>query len=178
MGKEGTNTMKIMVTSFVLVLLAIAFLTSIVTQTATITERTAVASEAHALDVNGFPEINETTNYTVTNAPSGWKTEDCLLTNFVVANASGSALTLTTDYTVDLATGKYLLVNTTATKTTFGLYGPDNNTYASYDYCGDDYVSQSWARNVLNVNVGMFAVAILTIVILLVYVLLGKEGQD
>jgi len=169
------NTLKVIVTSTVLVILAVAFLTAIATQTNINTQRTSISGEEQAMILTGYPLINETAVYTVTNAPTGWKIADCPLTNFVVANKSGDALTLTTDYTVDLSEGTYSLVNNDDTNTTYALYGANNKTYVSYDYCDDNYVSQSWARTVLTTNVGLYALAILAIVILLVYSLMGRE---
>jgi len=40
----------------------------------------------------------ENADYTITNAPTGWKVLDCPITNFVLANASGSTLVEDTDF--------------------------------------------------------------------------------
>lgn len=116
------------------------------------TIKTPVSKEAHALKNPAVTGINTTAVYTVTN--SNTYGGDCPLTSFSITNQSGSALTLTDDYTVDLNAGTYQLKNTTAT---LGLVGAYNNSYASYSYCGTGYVNSTWGNSILNMVGGFMA---------------------
>ena len=167
------------VSTFILVLLAIAFLTSISEQTSLSTEKTKVADESYNLTGEGCyagGQVNESDsdcNLTVTNAPTGWKAVDCALTSVVVTNTTGTTLTSGTDYNVYASTGVVQMLNTTDTD----VESLGNNVLIDYSYCGDSYVNSSWGRSILGVNVGLFAVAILIAVVLLVYVLFDKKKE-
>lgn len=162
------ETVSKLIGGFVAIILGLVFLSQIAISEPATTTLTSVTSESHALALGGYPAINTTAEYTVTNAPTGWKVQDCPLTSFVVANASGSPLTLTDDYTVDLDEGTYQLLNTENTNTTLGLY-PTNNTYVSYKYCGDNYLNSSWGRTSLDLIPGLFALALFIIGVALFY---------
>ena len=176
---EKNNTMKIMISTAVLLILAVVFITSIADQTSVNTQRIFVSNESHNLDscltlaADGGWNVSSTCTITPTYAPTGWKQEDCQLESIVVYNGTGTAVTLTTDYTVTATTGVIQLIDTPAL---INLTG--NNTYIDYDYCGDNYVASSWGRDVLNINVGLYAVAILIAAALVVYLLFGKKDDD
>lgn len=124
------------------------------------TTKNLVQAEQIALDLKGYPHINTTKVYTVTNAPDDWKVADCPLTNFAIKNASGTAITLTTDYTVTLSAGTFKLLDTTATNTTNNFYGDNNKTYVDYEYCADDYMNSSWGRSIMNLIAGFLALVL------------------
>jgi len=177
---EKNNTIKIIVSTAVLLILAAVFITSIADQTAVNTERTHIYNESHSVAGCLIPSVSSGWNISstgcqinLTYAPTGWKQEDCQLTNIVVYNGTGTALTLTTDYTPSASTGTVTLLDTTST-----LNLTANTTYVDYDYCNDNYVSSSWGRSVLGVNVGLYAVAILIAAALVVYLLFGKKEFD
>ena len=175
-GNAGATSNKLIL-GFVMLIIGVILVGVIAQQTNLRTDKLSVGNESHALDEDGFPLINGTTAYTITNAPTGWKSTDCPLTNFIVTNQSGQALTLTTDYTVTLSTGEYLLVNNDNTNTTYGLYGDlENSTYVSYTYCADDYLNQSWGRSVLDLVSGFFAIALLLGAIALFYSVAKDTG--
>jgi len=178
---EKDNTLKTYITTFIVVILALAFLVSIATQTNTATTKTNVVDESYNLSgigcyqggqVNGTADPN--CNITVTYAPTGWRSEDCPLTSVVLTNTTGTALTVTTDYVVFTSTGVIQLKNTTSTNVT----NMGNNVLIDYSYCGDGYVNSSWGRTLLGTNVGMYALAILIVVIAAVVYLLGKKRDD
>jgi len=168
------------VTTFVLLLLAIAFLSSISDQTNDVISKALISDETTDISANGCltadGQVNESSalcNITVTNYPTSWKIEDCPLTGVVVGNDT-TALTLDTDYYLFASSGVVQLLNTTATENaTIG-----NSVLVDYAYCGDNYVNESWARTILGTNVGIYAIAILAIVILALYLLLGKRDDD
>ncbi len=173
---EKTNTMQLLIGSFVVLVLAIAFLTSIADQTNNVTTKTNVADETYNLSTSCYVggEVNESNsacNITVTNYPTSWRVEDCPLTSVVVSNATGTALTLDTDYSLFTSSGVVQMLNTTTTNST----GLGNNALVDYTYCGDNYMNSSWGRNILGVNVGVFALAILLIIIGAAYFLLNRK---
>lgn len=176
---EKNNTMKILISTAVLLILAAVFISSIADQTAVNTQRTNVLNESHnladcvTLSASGGWNVSSSCTITPTYAPTGWKQEDCQLESIVVYNGTGTAVTLTTDYTVTATTGVIQLIDTSALVNLTG-----NNTYIDYDYCADNYVSSSWGRSVLGVNVGLYAVAILIAAALVVYLLFGKKEFD
>jgi hypothetical protein len=87
-------------------------------------------------------------------------------------NSSGASFTVTTDYVLTASTGTYKLVNSATALAT--LPTANNNTYATYNYCSDDYLNSSWGRTVLNLVAGFFAIAILLTSIALFY----SVGKD
>jgi len=177
---EKDNTMKVLITTFVLLLLAIAFLSSIATQTTDVTQKTDVADETTDVSASGCltadGQVNESSslcNLTVTNYPTTWKIEDCPLTSVVVSNDT-TALTVDTDYVVYASSGVIQLLNTTETEN--GTIG--NSVLVDYTYCADNYVNTSWGRTILGTNVGIYALAILLVVIAGIFVLLKRKDND
>lgn len=178
---EKQNSLKVMIAAFVMIIIAVAFLTSIADQTSNVTDKTLVLLESNdatsCFVSNGtIDEVNEgdaACVLTVTNAPTSWKVEDCPLTGVVVTNGTAvDVWTLDTDYTLSASAGTITLLNTT---TTAHLNGESNGTSTNYLYCGDSYMNSSWGRNILGVNVGIFALAILIIAIGAAYVLLNRK---
>lgn len=172
--KEKDKTLATIISVSVLIILSVAFLTSLVTQTSVNTEKTVVSDEAIALEDTGNSTINTTAVYTVTNYPTSWKIEDCPLTLVYIKNQSGTALTETTDYVFNYSYGTFTLKDTEAAE---GLVGVFNNSYVTYSYCGDGYVSQSWGRTVLNTTLGLLAIAILAVGVYFVYSLYKTEEE-
>lgn len=189
---EKSNSLKLFITAFVVVILALAFIVSIADQTRTVTERTqttqtfAGAGCFTPVNLTGtdfvtlHTQVNGPTdadcNLTVTNVPTGWKLEtasDCLLVA-TVSNGTSTALTLDTDYYFNTATGKVTLLNTSTNTRVL----TNNNTLVSYTYCSDDYLNTSWGRTILNTNVGFLAIAVLAVVLWLVYVLLERKKNE
>jgi len=157
--------------AFVTLILGVALLSQISIITNSATDLSTTSNEAITMIKQGL-DVNNTIAYTLTNAPTGWKASDCPLTSFSLRNASGgTAWTLTTDYTVTLATGIVYLKNTTTTQLT-----ATNLTYASYNYCGDDYLNLSWGRTLINLVSGFFAIALLLVSVALFYSVAKESG--
>lgn len=180
---EKNNTIKIMISTAVLLLLATVFIISIADQTSVNTEKTVVTDETYNLTTIGcyeagqvnYSNYDEDCNITLTYAPTSWKQEDCPLTNVVVKNDTGTlTLTLDTDYYVVASTGTISMLNTTSTN----VSSMGDDVLITYEYCGDNYVSASWGRSVLGINVGLYAIAILIAAVLVVYSLFGKKEDD
>jgi hypothetical protein len=128
-------------------------------------QRSSTTDTLNLVQVAGAINESDTYNYTVSKVPSGWRADGgCALTNFAINNATaGNPLVITTDYTVNLETGKFALINNAdvnLTDNTYGLF-PENKTYVSYSYCGDEYISLGWARILLGLIIGLFALSII-----------------
>jgi hypothetical protein len=175
--QDTTKWIGIILTGFLVALVGSIIIAQTAGEVIKVTERTSVSAEAHAMNVAAHPNINDTTEYTLTNAPAGWKAGgECPIANFVLTNGT-DALTITTDYTVDLDTGIFKLVEN-ANMNASGSYNflqTVNSTYASYGYCGDSYQS-GWGGTVLNMVPGFFALGILMGVAFLIIWILRKEG--
>lgn len=172
---EKTSSMKVMITAFVVLILAIAFLTSIADQTSTVTSKENIADETTNLATSCYAsglvnESNSDCNITVTNYPTSWRIEDCPLDDVVVSNATGTLLTLDTDYHLFASSGIVQMLNTAETNST-NL----GNVLVDYSYCGDSYMNSSWGRTILGTNVGIYALAVLIIIIAAAYLLLNRK---
>ena len=177
---EKDKSTQVFITTFVVALLALAFIGSIATQTNVATTKLTTTDEAYNLTGIGCysaGQVNESKTQCaikVTNAPTSWEQEDCPLTSVVVTNTTGTALTLDTDYTLSASTGVVTMKNTTSTN----LTKMGNNVLIDYTYCGSGYLNSSWGRSILGVNVGLYAIAILIVVVAAVYILLKRKEDD
>ena len=169
-----------LILAFATLIIAVSLITTIATQSLAVTDYKKVSNESHNLDdcvvltAGGGWEINESDpdcNITVTHYPTGWKTSDCPITNVIVNNGTGSALTPSTDYNLYASNGIIQMLDTTATENLTG-----NNTYIYYSYCGDDYLNLSWGRTLLNLVAGFFAIGILLVSIGLFYSIAKENG--
>lgn len=171
---------KWFVSGFVVLILAIAFIASLATQTSTVTDKTVVSGESYNLSTSCYASgqvntSNSACNYTVTNYPTGWQVDECPLTNVVVTNNTGTVLTLDTDYHLFTSSGVVQFLNTTSTNSTkLGSVAK-----VDYKYCGPGYLNSSWGRSVLSTNVGLYALAILIFIVGVVYLILElKKGRE
>lgn len=175
-----------LILAFVFLIVGAALITAVATSTNDRTEKTRVAFELHDIstglvNTTMWWEINEAAagaNITVTNVPSGWKIEDCPITNVAIYNSSTgtyTALTSGTDYNLFASTGLIQLLNTSTT-VSFSATTADNNSYVSYWYCPDDYLNSTWGRTVLKTVPGFFALALLGIALWLFYSVFRNIG--
>jgi len=181
MVKENTPLVGIMISVFIAILLGVVMLSISAGQVNDITGKVDSVDGAQALTMLANTSANPATTYTVTNAPTGWKAQSsadggCALTNFVLTNSTGTALTVTTDYLVDLQYGTYTLKDTAATNGT-GYFQSANTTLATYTYCPDGYQT-GFGGTTLNLVPGFFALAILVAGAFTIFYILRKEGID
>jgi len=173
MTNSSTNKL---IAAFVLLILGIVFISQVAVIGSGVTTRIGIAGETQALTTN-TSDLNtsgmEASSYQITKSPTGWKSDDCPITNFVIKNSSGSALVEDTDYDIAAANGTWRLIRTDLTKTT--LY-PANVSYAYYEYCGDDYMNLTWGRIGINLVPGFFAIAMLLISVGLFYSIAKENG--
>ena len=104
-------------------------------------------------------------NPTTTGA---WAAANCPLESITVTNASGTALTVTTDYTLDTTTGVLNIKNTTATVNAFAT---NNNSLIDYTYCAAGYGTSAGARSAAGL------IGLLAMLGLLGFVIWGALGR-
>jgi len=173
------GTTNKLILAFVTLILGVVLVGVIATQGLLVTDKIGVAAESHVIasgiDVGRNKSIiNSSIVYTLTNAPTGWKVNDCPITAFVITNSSGDELTITTDYLLTASAGTFTFVDNDALNNTIGW---DNVTLATYDYCGDDYMNLGWGRTGINLVSGFFALSILLISIGLFYSVAKDTGM-
>jgi len=154
----GGNTGKV-ISAFFLLILGIALLTTVSseantrTSTATTSENVDYTLAFDGEDINTSYVLGPLTTLGDTNA-------DCPLTSVALANSSGTAYTVTTDYVFDANVGTFTLKNTEAVNLT-----ADNITAVTYTYCPTGYMALSWGRTGINIVPGFFALALMAIAI-------------
>jgi len=158
------STIQKLLLAFITLIIGLVLVGSIAVSSNGLTTMTSVTDEEGTMTAAGGPpqwdgtSINESYEYTITNAPTSWKVLDCPITNFAITNSSGTAWTVTTDYVFTASTGTYTLVDTDVTNQTSQT---DNQTLVSYSYCGDDFLNSTWQRSIMNLIPGFFALALL-----------------
>jgi len=172
---ENSSASKL-IAAFVLLIIGIVLIAQVADLGSDVTTKAGIASESQELITNGT-DLNTTgmiaSTYQIAQSPDGWKIEDCPITNFVIKNSSGSALTEDTDYAITASNGTWYLLRTVETKAT--LY-PDNTSYATYNYCGDDYMNLSWGRTGIDLVPGFIAIALLLASVALFYNIAKENG--
>lgn len=175
------KTITILVTGFVGLLLTVALLTTIADQTNTTTSLTTVTDTFNLKDARTGLKVNNTYPFTLTHFDS-WRGEvsGCNPTSLVLAskllvkNQSGGVLTEgdcnTGGYSVTDGTNEIYFCNNANVNVS-----ASNTTTVTYQYCADGYLTSDWGRTMLNLSSGLFAVAILVLVVALVYLLYKKQ---
>jgi len=135
----ANKTFQIILISFIIVVMAVAFLTSIADSVSLQTSGVAVTNES--LDISSArspsPTINESVTFTITNYPGATGVGNETITGFVIYNntAGTGAATVTTDYTFNTSTGVITLVNSDYWNAT-----DTNATSVDYTYYHSDYI--------------------------------------
>ena len=163
-----------LILAFVTLIVGVVIIGTISTSVLGVSSGTQVVNETQAIGIAidaGTVETNVAFN--VTNAPTGWKVDDCPLTGIAIKNATNAALTRDTHYTFYPENGSWTLKGTTVNTSKFWA---NNNSYVSYTYCGDDYMNLSWGRSVLSVTVGLFAIGLLITSVGLFYSIARDSG--
>jgi len=108
---------------------------------------------------------------------SAWKTLDttCAISAIRLYNQTGDLMTLTTDYTWT-TDGNGNIGNLTLENIPDLNSSASNITTITYDYCPNDYITESWQRTVLNMVPGFFALGILIGAAFVILHILKKEG--
>jgi uncharacterized membrane protein len=189
---EKNDKLKLLITAFIVLVLAVAFIASISDQTNTVIQKTQVSQESidNVVSLNrlanntigigdGFSVTAANASLVANNRLGTWKADqtDCELSETFVGNSTGAAgapagtFTETTDYRFS-TDGRLVILNTPETQAS------GNTTLVSYSYCGDGYVNSSWGRTLLGTNVGFYALAILIAILALVLIIFNKNKND
>jgi hypothetical protein len=172
------STVQKLLLAFVTLTVGLVLIGQIASTGNTVTSKT---SSSESIDISSARlaggAINTSTRFypaVATQATSGWRadTSGCGADTVIVGsytNASGSALTPTTDYVTNSA-GYFTLVNSTT------VFYSTNTTVAVLSYCPDGYLSQSWQRSILNLVPGFFAIALLVFAVGMFYSLAKDAG--
>jgi hypothetical protein len=170
MIKENTGMLGKVILAAVLMIFGSVIIGVIADSTYPTTIKTSVASEVHNVlptyaAGRNVTHINPTIVYSLTNKANTYG-GNCPITNFALKNSSGVAFTDTDDYVVDTSKGTYTLVSSATAVATLPL--ANNNTYASYEYCGTGYVS-GWGGNILNMVAGFMALMLFGAAVAVMY---------
>ena len=161
------NSIAKLILGFLVLIVGIALIGSVAQGGILVTEKTGVSAEALdiALDRNVIDDcpmgINGTYEFTITNAPTGWKVASCPISDFVLYNQTRAAAAVTTDY--------IFFTNNGAEETS-------NSTLLSYTYCQDTYLNIAWGRTIVNLVSGFFALALLGVSVGLFYSVAKDTG--
>lgn len=171
---ELNNVSKIIV-GFLMVIVGVSLIGTVANNSALVTDKAIIVNETVDISsarISGTQSINITaSNFTITNAPTGWKTTDCPITSVTYGNATAQ-FTSATDYNLYTTSGILQVLNTSTT----GEDSITNTTYVSYTYCRDDYLNIAWGRSIIGLVTGFFALAILGIGIALLYSVFRESG--
>jgi hypothetical protein len=184
------KNVALLVGAFVALLIGVVLIGTIASSTNAVTKKTIASAETANLYSNGcwhlssgVEQVNGTTdadcNITVTNAPTGWRTESaegCGIGSVVVTNSSGNTFTLNTDYLVFPYSGIIQMLNTSRTSSGASGLGALNTTIVYYNYCRTDYVNSGFGRSATDLIAGFFALSLLVISVGLFYQVLKNEG--
>lgn len=170
------STQKL-VMAFVTLIIGVALIGVVASVNSDVTDRDVTLNET--FDITGYrlpanyTMVNESHTANLANAYSStdWQWNDCAVEVTLLAFPNGSALTVTTDYTVT-SNGVVSLVNSS-------LFIEDaaapNTTIATYYYCQDEYMT-GWSSSILNLVPGFFAIALLMVSLALFYSIAKDAG--
>lgn len=164
-GGERHDFKKIMeavsklIYAFLTLIVGIVLLTTTAGQGNLITSKTVITNETQAIDAaisGGTTDVSYPFN--VTNFPTGWKTDECPLTDIAIVNATNVALVRDTHYTFYPANGSWTLKGAS---TNTSKFWENNNSYVTYTYCGNDYLNSGFGRTAISTSFGLFAIALM-----------------
>lgn len=172
---EGKNA-GLLIAAFVMIVIGASLIAIIAQQEQGVTKLKSASLES--VDITSlryaYNQMNATKNINVAkyyNTSYPWKNQDsdCNMEVSRFGNAT-TAFTKTTDYVLGTS-GTLTVLNTTVT-----VESVPNATTITYTYCGDDYMSESWSRTILDLVPGFFALAIMGVGVALFFGVLKKEG--
>jgi hypothetical protein len=171
----GSSVVFKLIFAAVAVILGVALLTgAVVPQVLQSTSLTAAPLEtwnySTGINPNGTLTNVPSSNYTVTNAPTAvWQNNGQCPVVFNIVSASNATnnytFTLNTDYKAFPNLGVLQIINTTKVNST----GTGNTANVSYNYCGPNYINNSFGQTTLNLVPGFFALALLGVGLWLFY---------
>jgi hypothetical protein len=191
MAEKVNNVLPLLITTFVVLLIGLVVVQIVAENVLDRTTKDLYTQNIDftaARDAGDAAVIVETTKFMSPNwtgsgfySTSGrWKLDssECLLgsaNGFAMKNSSGFVLTSGDDYVVvdETATtrGYFTLKNTDNINGT-----RPNSTTLVYSGCQSGYITTGWARTMLNLVPGFFAIAIFAAGLLIVFFILREQG--
>ena len=176
--KESNNTLLILITAAIGILIMVALIASLATQTNGNTGLTLVTNETVSIASarNSSGQLNTSKVFYPANYVNSWQSNgdvpECQIgvTGFSLINSSGSTMVNGTNYALS-PDGSFTLLSVAPLNGTT----TSNTTYITYDYCGSGYVSSSWGRTLLGVTIGILAIGVLIVALLVTLKLLNKS---
>jgi hypothetical protein len=155
---ESNNPLMILFYALILVLVALALITSVANTKSQQTNLQTIDNKSISVVSSYANETyaSSTTNYTI-YSQSDWKISECPLTSVGISNGAGTLLVEDTDYTLYENEGVYSLINATKTMPKTSL----NKTYVNATYCADGYLTNSGDRNLANLWVTMMVIVLI-----------------
>ena len=148
-------------------IIAISFLSEIGNNVEEQTGQSNVANESGILPRNDSTgTVNSTAVLTVSIFPGSTTASNLSLISFTLGNSSGDLAALTTDYTIDLASGQYSLINSSFWLT---QNQSDNNTLITYAYRDQDYIQDASSRSIIRLILIFGSIAIFIFVIVIIF---------
>ena len=177
------NSITKLIIGFLVLIVGLALIGSIADGSNAVTEKTGVGGEEITViraNEGACPMgINLSHGYALTNSPTGWKSIDCPISDFIVINQAGASATVTTDYVLYTDNGTLFLKNTTAfmdANCSADALGASNTSTLFYEYCGDDYLNIAWGRTIIDLVAGFFALALLGVSVGIFYSVARDNG--
>lgn len=170
MNKKGELSnlgIGLMLSLFIVAIVAMPLLTEIANQQTVMTTPIAVVNNSISTApsaVTASGQINTTIQYYVTNYyPVGdYRNTQCPMTAITLTNSTGASYTATTDYVFTPAYGNFTLKNTA--KVNQSVLS-NNLTYVSYTFCEEGYIPDASTRSITGL-ITLFAVLALVAVYL------------
>jgi hypothetical protein len=155
------GTTQKLILAFVVIIIGAVLLAAASTESNTVTTLSNTVEENLTIPRNNEAdwEANSSEAVTLANAPTGWETSDCPLTNLIITNGTYATLTADTNYSANLSTGIIYFQDTAATNQSKNT----NQTYANYTHCPSNYLNLPWGRTAVNTALGLFAIGILMV---------------
>ena len=164
-NNKGQVGLYLIFAMLVIVVVGAALFNSSAASVDIMTQKQTITDETTNLTVSCYAsgqvnESNSNCNITVDQwyDTGDWRASDsqCYLSSVTVSNATGTSLTLNTDYKLFTDTGIVQMLNTTDTNST--LLG--ENVLIDYSYCGEGYNKDSGSRAMARLILIFFAMII------------------
>ena len=160
--KKGQLTIGGIVIVLIAIFVALALGTQIFnTQSLLTTKQTITNETLNYSNASETSQIDSAANFTITNAPTGWRYIECPLESLTVVGTNGSTFTLNTDYRVNLTNGTIWFYNTT--RTWYGSNTP-NISQLTYTFCDLGYNKDSGSRGIASL------IGLITAIALIVFI--------
>lgn len=145
-------TLGLLITFFMGVVVVVALISPIAKDVEYMTEKFTIINESHsylgAIDDGNVTNPTHILNLTNAYATGDWRISGCPMTSFSMIQANGTTLASTTDYVVNLRTGRYNLEPSALINAS--ILGDENHTNSTYTFCGEGYIPGTGGRAMAN----------------------------